>query len=125
MTAHSRAHSARQVLASVRSQHPQLGGKLHLATGPAEQLALFELAAPKPEKEVSLGLKDHEWDLDHPIFRTRFSVLVYCKKCKAQMRVFKGASATFAVPIRRDDGRRVLVFSYRRPFCTSKESGNG
>lgn len=125
MTPRTTSHSARQVLASVRQQNPQLAEKLQLATGPAEQLALFPVPATQRPKEVSLGLKDHEWDREHPIFKTKFSLLLFCKKCRAQIRLFKGGGATYGVPTRREDGLLVLVFSYRRPVCVSKESGHG
>lgn len=125
MNAPPSAHSARHALASVRAQNPQLAEKVQLATDQAEQLALFPIAAPKREKAVSLGLKDHEWDVERPIYRTRFSVLVCCKKCRSQMRLFKGGTATYGVPTRRENGLLVLVFSYTRPVCVSKESGHG
>ncbi len=126
MNARTSAHPAREALASVRAQNPQLAEKLQLATGPAEQLGLFPAAQSPPVKAaVSLGLKDHDWDRQHPISKTVYSVVLFCKRCKAQMRIFRAASPQYAMPSKQGDGPVILSWSYRRPVCSTTEARHG
>ena len=90
MNPRTSAHPAGEALAAVRAENPQLADKLKLATGPAEQLGLFAAAQDAPPKAVSLGLKDHDWDRQHPISKTAYSVVYFCTRCNVRMRANLG-----------------------------------
>lgn len=125
MNTQPRAQSARQVLASVRAQHPQIAEKLHLASEPAGQLALFPAANPEQPKEVTLGRKDHDWDKQNPISKSCFDVVLFCKRCKVRMKLSRGSAPQYRKKEARGDGPAILVWSPIRPVCTPKETPYG
>ena len=118
------AHSAQQALANLRAQNPQLGHKLHLASAQPEQLALFAMPQTGRPKQVSLGLKDHDWDQQRPVSKTVFSVVLLCKRCGAQIRLTKGARAQYGVQ-EKQRGQPIVLWSAQRPVCAPREAAHG
>lgn len=120
------AQLAKDALASVRAQNPQLGKKLHMATGAeAGQLALFPSAQQARTTDPSRGLKDHEWDRQNPISKTDFAVVLYCQRCKVRMKLQRGSSPQYRVKTQKGDGPPLLVWSSIRPVCIPKETPYG
>lgn len=113
------AHSARDALASVRAQNPQLAEKLHLASGQAQQLSLlFERGGGLVVTEH--GLKTHEWDLELPISKTSLYVTYRCKRCPVQLRRMKSGGTYFGSPAVGRFGA-VFVFDKKRPTCPPEQ----
>lgn len=125
MNTRTSAHPASQALASVRAQNPQLADKLQLATGPAAQLALFSAQPEPPREAAARGLKDHDWDRQRPISKTAFSVVMFCRRCRAQIRLDRGAAAQYAVATKPAAGPAIVRWSSRRPVCTAKGADHG
>lgn len=120
MNPRTSAHPAGEALAAVRAENPQLADKLKLATGPAEQLGLFAAAQDAPPKAVSLGLKDHDWDRQHPISKTAYSVVYFCTRCNVRMRANLGTRPQYRAEGVTHDGLRRLIWSDKRPVCIPK-----
>lgn len=116
---------AAAVMRDLKRDHPGLAEKVQLATGPAEQLNLFPSPTPPGRAAVSLSLKSHDWDVRRPVSKSRFDLVLRCKRCGSYIRSSKGGQPMFSPPTRPDDGPKFFRWSSLRPPCGPKESDHG
>lgn len=106
---------ASEIIQRLHAEGEKHAAAVHLASGLPVQLALLgEAPAPPaaPAAATARGQKDHDWVWDQPIWKSAHRVIVFCRRCRAQMDKSHQKPAMYSMPV-----GGVLRTLKARPIC--------